>query len=532
MTASIPERERYAIGECLLDVDAATLQRDGQPIPLTGLTFDLLVCLARHAPAVVSRDTLLDEVWRDANVGEETLKQRVRLLRKTLGDDSKAPTFVATVRGKGYRLIPKVARIAAGGPTRQRESRPMTRRLAVFAVVAMVIAAGWVVAWRWQPGPSPESLSAQPNAMELYERGRLYYRRYLPKANTMAIELLLQALEADPGFAKAHALLSRAYSQQPKLGNGYWGKQAKAAAQKAIDLDGEEADGYVALGVYYDVAGKPQKGIQAYKQALDRRPDYGDAWSNAACDFLVLGQLVEAATWNAKGLRLNPEGHFGKVQMGDILRLLGREAEAAAWLEKAVALQPDNIFARTSLSKLRMLNRDWSGALSLFDRNFQDPSNQGLADFGRGLVYFFKGDLEAAKPFFQAANDMDLRESSYRLALIDQLAGTPGAAVRVAEVEAEIAKIVASGVRFPANEVRLATLAAVDGRPEEAMTWLKTACERGFTDVSWLENDPALASVKGRGDFRDLIGALEARLAAMRARLGELDVGLGFTPGQ
>ena len=526
MNEKAPERECYAIADCVLDVDAAALHRAGQRLPLAGLTFDLFVCLARHAPAVVSHGTLLDEVWQDANVGEETLKQRVRLLRKSLGEDSKAPTFIETVRGKGYKLMPDVVRIPEIGSVGSQSTPAKLRWRWSYPMVAAGLILGVFLAWRWRPLPLPKRLSTVPDAVELYERGRTYYHRYLPKDNGMAIDLLKQAVVADPEFAQAYALLSRAYSQQPKLGNGDWGEAAKAAAETAIALAPDSAECYVALGVYYDVAGKPGKGIETYKKALERQPDHGNAWSNAACDYMILGRLAEAAAWNAKGLRLNPSGHFGKVQMGDILRLLGRPEEASGWLEKAVALQPDNIFASLSLSRLRMLRGDWNGAFILLEDRFKDSPNQALADFGVGLVHFFKGDLEAATPFFEASMDRGFHDGAFCLALIGQMKSEPGAKDRAGEVEAKIAKIVASGVHFPLNEVRLAALAAVDGREKEAMAWLTTACERGFTDVAWLKSDPALKSLQDRGDFRGLLGDLEARIAQMRAQLNQEDFNL------
>ncbi len=68
------------------------------------LSWQLLLALARRAPAVGTQEELLSEVWSDLFVGDEVLSQRVRLLRKSLGDDGRSPRYVKTVRGVGYRL--------------------------------------------------------------------------------------------------------------------------------------------------------------------------------------------------------------------------------------------------------------------------------------------------------------------------------------------------------------------------------------------------------------------------------------------
>ena len=52
----------------------------------------------------------MDGVWPGLVVGPETVSQRIKLLRDSLGDDPKMPRYVAGVRGRGYRLLPAVVR--------------------------------------------------------------------------------------------------------------------------------------------------------------------------------------------------------------------------------------------------------------------------------------------------------------------------------------------------------------------------------------------------------------------------------------
>ena len=65
-------REAYTIGDLTLDVAAARVERDGEEIHLPGLSFDLLVALARHSPDVVDFDTLVSEVWGLETVSDES----------------------------------------------------------------------------------------------------------------------------------------------------------------------------------------------------------------------------------------------------------------------------------------------------------------------------------------------------------------------------------------------------------------------------------------------------------------------------
>jgi TolB-like protein len=78
------------------------------------LSFALLLALLRRAPEVARREELIDQVWEGTIVGDETLSQRVRLLRDALGDAAKEPRYVESVRGWGYRAAAQVGRLDSG----------------------------------------------------------------------------------------------------------------------------------------------------------------------------------------------------------------------------------------------------------------------------------------------------------------------------------------------------------------------------------------------------------------------------------
>ena len=87
---------------------SGTLWREGRVVDLPELSFRLLCALVEHAPELVGKDELIREVWGGVVVSDETLAQRVRLLRQALGDDSNDPRYFTAVRGRGYRLIAPV----------------------------------------------------------------------------------------------------------------------------------------------------------------------------------------------------------------------------------------------------------------------------------------------------------------------------------------------------------------------------------------------------------------------------------------
>ena len=94
-------------GPLSVDLAAAQAELGGQRLNLTRREFDLLAFLTQHAGRVYSRTELLDRVWgADFLGGERTVDQHVTQLRAHLNDDPARPTFLETVRGKGYRMRP------------------------------------------------------------------------------------------------------------------------------------------------------------------------------------------------------------------------------------------------------------------------------------------------------------------------------------------------------------------------------------------------------------------------------------------
>jgi two-component system, OmpR family, response regulator len=95
------------IGRVAIDVGARQVRVGTQPAELTGLEFDILLALARRPGRVVPRETLLAEAGRDdITVNDRTVDVHVSHLRRKLGDDSKSPRLIKTVRGVGYVLAP------------------------------------------------------------------------------------------------------------------------------------------------------------------------------------------------------------------------------------------------------------------------------------------------------------------------------------------------------------------------------------------------------------------------------------------
>ena len=136
----------YQFGDITLDPDRRTVRRGTATIQLGKLTYELLLLLIEAAPRVVTQEEVAERLWNDRHVTQDTVRQRVKLLRKALSDDADNPRYFKVVRGQGYRLIPDVAII----PT---ETTPTwSRRPALAAGIALLVIATLSVTYWGVPG--------------------------------------------------------------------------------------------------------------------------------------------------------------------------------------------------------------------------------------------------------------------------------------------------------------------------------------------------------------------------------------------
>ena len=151
------------IGDLLLDTPRREVRRGSELLKLPKLSFRMLLCLAESAPAVVSHDELVEQVWEGRIVSPETVTQRVKLLRAALGDDAANPKYIALVRGEGYRLLAEVgsqAKQAAKAVNPQRISNLATAATVSF-VVAIAAATGFYL-WLGPAAPVGADAPARP----------------------------------------------------------------------------------------------------------------------------------------------------------------------------------------------------------------------------------------------------------------------------------------------------------------------------------------------------------------------------------
>ncbi len=153
-------RKGFGLGGWQVLPDRGLLRDGGAEIHVEPLPMDVLVVLAAHQGDVVSKDQLVDAVWKGRPVSDEVITRCISLIRRALGDDAKAPKFVENVPRRGYRLMLPIT--LPERPDRESALAPVAIRSAYalpliggFAAIALIVA---IVFW---PPDDPE-IAYQP----------------------------------------------------------------------------------------------------------------------------------------------------------------------------------------------------------------------------------------------------------------------------------------------------------------------------------------------------------------------------------
>ncbi len=98
----------FRIDQWLVEPMANRVSLGTTSVQLEQRVMAVLVCLARNAGDVVTRRHLVDSVWDEGFVADNTITHAVAELRKAFGDSHRDPTFIETIHRRGYRLIAPV----------------------------------------------------------------------------------------------------------------------------------------------------------------------------------------------------------------------------------------------------------------------------------------------------------------------------------------------------------------------------------------------------------------------------------------
>jgi Tol biopolymer transport system component/DNA-binding winged helix-turn-helix (wHTH) protein len=221
----------FRFGEFEVREGEFCLIRGEETIPVEPKAFRVLLYLLRNPHRLVTKDELLDAVWQETSVSENSLTRAVALLRRLLGDDAREPRYIVTVPTVGYRFVADVTSpeetpttpVTLPDPSPPAKEPAVGRRvgpwvLAGSALVAVILLALlWTVSRQHSPGTplTPAALSAfasRTHSSELVSlRGSVGVPKLSPDAKEIAFlwsgerlggDLYVQLIRSDRGDEK------------------------------------------------------------------------------------------------------------------------------------------------------------------------------------------------------------------------------------------------------------------------------------------------------------------------------------------
>jgi DNA-binding winged helix-turn-helix (wHTH) protein/TolB-like protein/Flp pilus assembly protein TadD len=315
----------------------------------------------------------------------------------------------------------------------------------------------------------PDTTDAQ--AWQLYLNGRYHWDRKTEDGFLRAIEFYEAAAARDPQFALPHAGLADAYAvlgvfdMRPP---GAVFPLARAAAERAIELDAQLGEAHASLGhVVTQFDRNWRQGERLYRHALSLRPNHAQAVMWLANSHLMQGRIPEALAEARHAQLLEPMSLTFAANVGMVLSYAGRVDAALEQLQDLLEAAPDSPLIRHHLARLRIFRGEADDAIRLVE-GFGAPAPGSLSNLGRAYA----------------------------------LAG------RADDARAELARLQALGARQFGVGCHAALIYAALGEREPALA----ALERSITDhsqmVGFTNVDPGFDTLRDDPRFRAVVERL------------------------
>jgi serine/threonine protein kinase/tetratricopeptide (TPR) repeat protein len=228
--------------------------------------------------------------------------------------------------------------------------RPMSELLATQREIAGVIAGKLQV--KLAAGATTaidKKYTSSNEAYQLYLRGRFNWNKRTGDGLQAAVQFYNQAIDKDPGFALAYAGLADTYVIIGAYGNLLPGEsmpRAKAAALRAVELDGTLAEPHAALGAYYGAyAWNFDAAERALRRAIELNPGYATAWHWLGNFLPIIGKGDEAIAAGKRAEELDPLSAIISADTGWDLIILRRYDEAIEQAQRTLLIDPNFWYA-------------------------------------------------------------------------------------------------------------------------------------------------------------------------------------------
>ena len=195
--------------------------------------------------------------------------------------------------------------------------------------------------------------TTNPEAYQLYLKGKFYWNKRTGESLKQAAELYRQAIEKDPNYALAYSGLAETYvlfSSYDVAAATDSMPQAKAAALQALAIDDSLAEAHNALGFYLSNYEWDRDGSEKeYRRAIELKPNYATAHHWLGADLVYVKRFDDSLVELRSAEELDPLSPIIGTNLGDTLVFARRYDEAIAQYKRTLVSNPNFAYAHRAL---------------------------------------------------------------------------------------------------------------------------------------------------------------------------------------
>ncbi len=273
---------------------------------------------------------------------------------------------------------------------------------------------------------SPEKHSTENvEAYRFYLQGRYHALKSTPPEIRQGITFYQQAIAADPLYALAYAGMAQAYAALPITSDVPPNEafpQAKAAANKALEIDAGLAEARIVLGVvefWYDWDWKNAE--LELKKAIAINPNNSDAHRFYAVLLTILGRGDESLAEMELARQLDPLSLIVNALKGQAFFYAGRDAEAIDQSNKTLEIEPNFWIAHIMLARVYLRQNKFDGAFAEAQKAGEFSGGNSEAVSLAGFALAKKGETARARQMLQElkSNALQRYVPAYNIAMLD-----------------------------------------------------------------------------------------------------------------
>jgi len=314
-----------------------------------------------------------------------------------------------------------------------------------------------------------------PVAYDSYLMGLYLWNQRSKDGLEKAIEYFHQAIERDPNYALAYAVMADCYYLQVYYGFSSAPDRIpnlKAAAEHALQIDDSVAEGHVALAMVHCNQKDYQAGMDSLRRALTLNPNLAIAHQRYAWELCSTGHLDNAVQEMKLAQELDPLSPTNNTALGVIFVLSRQFRSALEYCHKAAELDPNSA-----------------------------PIQENLA-----LTYFLNGMYQEAIEHYHKESELNPENRATALASVATVLVAAG---RNSEAEGIMHELLGLSKGGKADPYDMAELYAARGEKERAFEWLDKALGGGTPGVRGLVQmvryDPMLDPLRSDVRFGELL---------------------------